>query len=163
MTTIVGTTAQTSETVEQMPTYRHGDIIAAIIAAMRPYALSHRLGRVFAPQTTYHIAGLPDREPDVTFVRQDRLPADPNVDPDIPPDLAGEVVSRSDTFGAVSINVRQYLDAGVRMVWMINPDLRTVDVYQPSVPRLALNEGDLLAADPVIPGFSMPVAALFDW
>ncbi len=54
MTTIVGITAQTPETAEQMPTYRHGDIIAAIIAAMRPYALSHRLGRVFAPQTTYH-------------------------------------------------------------------------------------------------------------
>jgi len=163
MTTIVGITAQTPETAEQMPTYRHGDIIAAIIAAMRPYALSHRLGRVFAPQTTYHIAGLPDREPDVTFVRQDRLPADPNVDPDIPPDLAVEVVSRSDTFGAVSINVRQYLDVGVRMAWTVNPDLRAVDVYQPGVPRIGLNEGDLLTGDPVVSGFAMPVAGPFDW
>ncbi len=66
MTTAAGITAQTPETTEQMSPYRRGDIIAAIIAAMRPYALSHRLGRVFAPQTTYHISGLPDREPDVT-------------------------------------------------------------------------------------------------
>ncbi len=163
MTTAMETTDQTPETAEGMPTYRHGDIIAAIIAEMRPYALSRGLGRVFAPQTTYHLSGLPDREPDVTFVRQDRLPVDPNVDPDIPPDLAVEVVSRTDTFGAASTKVRQYLGAGVRMVWMINPDLRTVDIYQPGVPRIALNEGDLLIGDPVAPGFAMPVAALFDW
>lgn len=99
----------------------------------------------------------------MSFVRQDRLPADPNVDPDIPPDLAVEVVSRSDTFGAVSTKVRQYLDAGVRVVWMINPDLRTVDIYQPGIPRIALNEGDLLTGDPVVLGFSMSVAALFAW
>src|SRR5437764_15495246 len=122
-----------------MPTLAHGEVIAAVIAALRPYALSHKLGRVFAPQTTYHLSGLPDREPDTSFIRRERLPKDPNVDPDIPPDLAVEVISRTDTFGAVNLKVKQYLDAGVRMVWLINPDLKTVDVYQPGAPSRRFN------------------------
>ncbi len=57
----------------------------------------------------------------------------------MPPDVAVEVVSRTDTFGAVNLKVKQYLDAGVRMVWLINPDLRTVDVYQPGEPSRRFN------------------------
>ncbi len=46
----------------------HGEVIAAVIAAPRPYVVSRTLGRVFAPQTTYHLPGLPDREPDVSLI-----------------------------------------------------------------------------------------------
>lgn len=151
------------ESERGVPTLEHGDVIAALIAAVRPYVLAHRLGRVFAPQTTYHLPGMPDREPAMTFIRRDRLPKDPNVDPDMPPDLAVEVVSRTDTFGIVSTKVKQYLDAGVRMVWLINPDLRTVDVYQPGEPSQRCNERDMLEGDSVIPGFALPVSELFTW
>ncbi len=144
-------------------TLEHGEVIAALIAALRPYILSQRLGRVFAPQTTYHLPGIPDRDPDASFIRRDRLPKDPNVDPDMPPDVAVEVVSRTDTFGTVNLKVTQYLDVGVRMVWLINPDLRTVDVYQPGEPSQRFNAGDTLVGDPVIPGFALPVSELFTW
>jgi len=146
-----------------MPTLEHGDVIAALIAALRPYVLSHTLGRVFAPQTTYHLPGIPDREPDASFIHRDRLPKDPNVDPDMPPDVAVEVVSRTDTFGTVNLKVKQHLDVGVRMVWVINPDLQTVDVYQPGAPSRRFNVGDTLVGDPVIPGFALPVSDLFTW
>ena len=149
------------ESERAMPSLEHGEVIAALIAALRPYVLSHILGRVFAPQTTYHLPGIPDREPDASFIRRDRLPKDPNVDPDMPPDLAVEVVSRTDTFGTVNLKVKQYLDVGVRMVWLINPDLRTVDVYQPGAPSQRFNAGDTLVGDPVIPGFALPVSDLF--
>jgi len=144
-------------------TLEHGEVIAALIAALRPYVLSQGLGRVFAPQTTYHLPGIPDRDPDASFIRRDRLPKNPNVDPDLPPDLAVEVVSRTDTFGTVNLKVTQYLDVGVRMVWLINPDLRTVDVYQPGEPSQRFNAGDTLVGDPVIPGFALPVSELFTW
>ncbi len=146
-----------------MPTLEHGEVIAALIAALRPYVLSQGLGRVFAPQTTYHLPGIPDRDPDASFIRRDRLPKNPNVDPDMPPDVAVEVVSRTDTFGTVNLKVTQYLDVGVRMVWLINPDLRTVDVYQPGEPSRRFNAGDTLVGDPVIPGFTLPVSELFTW
>ncbi len=152
-----------SEGEPSMPTLEHGEVIAALIAALRPYVLSQGLGRVFAPQTTYHLPGIPARDPDASFIRRERLPKDPNVDPDMPPDVAVEVVSRTDTFGAVNLKVTQYLDVGVRMVWLINPDLRTVDVYQPGEPSRRFNAGDTLAGDPVIPGFALPVSELFTW
>ncbi len=57
-------TAAILEGERDMPTLEHGDVIAALIAALRPYVLAHRLGRVFAPQTTYHLFGIPDREVD---------------------------------------------------------------------------------------------------
>ncbi len=151
--------AAASDGERALPTLEHGDVIAALIAALRPYVLSQGLGRVFAPQTTYHLPGIPDRDPDASFIRRDRLPKNPNVDPD----LAVEVVSRTDTFGTVNLKVTQYLDVGVRMVWLINPDLRTVDVYQPGEPSQRFNAGDTLVGDPVIPGFALPVSELFTW
>ncbi len=151
------------ESEPDLPTLEHGEVIAALIAALRPYVLAHKLGRVFAPQTTYHLSGIPDREPDTSFIRRERLPKDPNVDPDMPPDVAVEVVSRTDTFGTVNLKVKQYLDVGVRMVWLINPDLKTIDVYQPGEPSRRFNIGDSLVGDPVIPGFALPVSELFTW
>ncbi len=151
------------ESERDMPTLAHGDVIAALIAALRPYVLKHGLGRVFAPQTTYHLPGMPDREPDASFIRRERLPRNLNVDADMPPDLAIEVVSRTDTFGSVNLKVTQYLTVGVRMVWLINPDLQTVDLYQPDQPSRRYNVGDTLVGDPVIPGFALPVADLFAW
>ena len=85
------------ESERDMPTLEHGEVIAALIAALRPYVLSRKLGRVFAPQTTYHLPGIPDREPDASFIRRERLPKDPNIDSDLPPDVAVEVVSRTAT------------------------------------------------------------------
>lgn len=155
--------ATAPESERAMPTLEHGEVIAALIAALRPYVLSHKLGRVFAPQTTYHLPGIPDRELDVSFIRRDRLPKDPNVDPDMPPDVAVEVVSRTDTFRIVNLKVKQYLDVGVRMIWLINPDLKTVDAYQPDEPSRRFNINDTLTGDPVIPGFALPVSELFTW
>ena len=74
-----------------------------------------------------------------------------------------EVVPRTDTFGTVNLKVKQYLDVGMRMVWLINPDLRTVDVYQRDEPSRRFNVGDTLIGDPAIPGFTLPIAELFTW
>ena len=81
-----------------MPTYAHGAVILNLGLALALHDPDHRLGRAFGPQTTYPMVGEPPtREPDLTWVHAARIPADLNVDPDAPPDLAVEVISRTDT------------------------------------------------------------------
>lgn len=145
-----------------MPSYAHGEIIIALGAALYPYVRARRLGHVYAAQTTYHIAGLPDRLPDLTFVAADKTPATFHQEGDVAPDFVVEIVSATDTFGAVSAKVQGYLDHGVRLVWVINPWLHTIDAYEATRQRLfTLN--DTLDAEPVIPGFTLPMRDLFDW
>ena len=148
--------------VPLMPSYAHGEIIIALGALLYPYVRSRKLGHVFAAQTTYHIGGMPDRLPDLTFVSSDKLPASFHQDGDIAPDLVVEIVSATDTFGIISAKVQEYLGHGVRLVWVINPWLHTVDAYEPTRQRL-FTLADVLDAEPVIPGFACPLRDLFDW
>ncbi len=66
--------AQEIVDVPPTPSYAHGEITIALGAALYPYVRAHRLGHVFAARTTYHIDGLPDRLPDLTFVAGDKTP-----------------------------------------------------------------------------------------
>ena len=82
-------------------------------------------------------------------------------DADFAPDLAAEVVSGSDTFGDIDAKVRQYLDSGVRLVWLIDPLMRTVTAHTPvDHPRL-FSDTDDLVGDPVLPGLRIPVRRIF--
>ncbi len=161
----MNTTSATSvfkEAAFTMPTYAHGAVITTLGAALHDFDPAHRIGRSFGPQTTYPMVGDPPaREPDLTWVRAERLPADLNVDPDAPPDLAVEVISRTDTHTGTDARVAQYLASGVRLVWVVDPWLRTVLIYRPGVHSAVLEVPDVLLGAPVIPGFAVPVAALF--
>ncbi len=146
-----------------MPTYAHGAVILNLGLALMQHDPDHRLGRAFGPQTTYPMVGEPaTREPDLTWVRAERLPTDLNVDPDAAPDLAVEVISRTDTHTGTDARIKQYLASGVRVVWIIDPWMRTVTVYEPNGNLLAIAEHGALTGDPVIPGFAIPVAMLFE-
>jgi len=82
--------------------------------------------------------------------------------PELEKMITEEIVSATDTYGTVSAKVQEYLDHGVRLVWVINPWLHTIDAYEAARQRLfALN--DVLDAEPVIPGFTLPMRDLFDW
>jgi Uma2 family endonuclease len=101
------------------------------------------------------------REPDLTWVRAEHIPTDLNVDPDAPPDLAVEVISRTDTHTGTDARVKQYLASGVQLIWIIDPWMRTVTVYEPNGNIQIITEQGTLTGDPVIPGFAIAVAKLF--
>jgi Uma2 family endonuclease len=103
----------------------------------------------------------PTRYPDLAFVRKDRLPANLDTDADFAPDLAVEVVSGSDTFGDVDAKVQQYLASGVRLIWLVDPVLRTVTVHATDRRPQLCTEADDLVGDPVLPDFRIPVGQLF--
>ncbi len=171
------TAAPTGQHIESeeapIATLRHGATIISLAVALAQHVAEHRLGRVFAPQTTYHLplparaAGSrepkrPEREPDLTFVARDRLPRDLDVEADFAPDLAVEVVSPTDTFDSLTDRVAQYLAAGTRLVWVVRPRTGAVEVYRPGVPPTMLSGDATLSGEDVVPGFQLPLRTLWE-
>lgn len=104
------------------------------------------------------------RIPDVAFISWDRLPGRRRPTQPVPavvPDLAVEVLSRSNTPGEMSVKREQYFQAGVRLVWEIDPVSRTVVVYTKPDKGRTLTEADTLDGGDVLPGFTLPVRDVF--
>ncbi len=105
------------------------------------------------------------RIPDVSFIGWDRLPnrqVPSEAVPAVVPDLAVEVLSRSNTRREMEIKRREYFEAGVRLVWEVDGRKRTIDIYRPeAADPTKLNESDTLDAVDLLPGFILPLTELF--
>lgn len=123
-------------------------------------------GQAFV-EAAYRIPGIESRrfrKPDVSFIRSVRVPADlKDIDVfDIAPDLAIEVVSPNDTVYEVEKKVKEYLAAGVELIWIINPAEQTVTIRRADRSIALLEANDELDGEAVIPGFRCKVSAIFD-
>ena len=143
----------------------HGAIIINISVLLAYYVRSKKLGVCFGAETGFKIASDPDtvRAPDVAFIRRERIPESgipkkfwPGV-----PDLAVEVLSPGDTRREVDEKVEDWLEAGARAVWVINPKRRSVSVYRPASDVTRLSEADELDGGEVVPGFRCKVSEIF--
>jgi Uma2 family endonuclease len=102
------------------------------------------------------------RAPDVAFFRAERVSGvDLRNRIKVPPDLAVEIISPSETAANIAHKVRQYLHAGVDVVWVLYPEDRTVHVFESSKRARVLEADDLLEAPGLLPGFSVRVSELF--
>jgi Uma2 family endonuclease len=143
----------------------HGAIAINIGVVIGQFVKTHGLGVVFGAETGFKLASDPDtvRAPDLAFVRRERIPPEGMPQGCWPgaPDLAVEVVSPSDTYTAVEEKVREWLDAGTRLVLVVTPRTRTVTMHASQTQVTRLTESDLLTGGEVLPGFSCRVAELF--
>ena len=103
------------------------------------------------------------RFPDVSYVSKHRLPEGLTSDGYIyvPPDLAVEVVSPNDSSYEVHRKVLEYLDAGVALVWVIDPEARMAQIYRRDGSTNLLREDGELSGEDVLPGFRCRLAAIF--
>ena len=103
------------------------------------------------------------RVPDVAFVRRDRLPppAERSRFARLAPDLAVEVLSPSDRPSEVVAKVEMYQEAGVPLIWLIDPEQQTITVVAAGRAAAVLKRGDTLDGGHVLPGFSIPVTTIF--
>jgi Uma2 family endonuclease len=137
-----------------------------IARLLSTWAKEHSAGRVAGADGAYVLQQDPliVRIPDVSFVAADRLP--PREEWQrflaLAPDLAVEVVSPSDTVRDMTFKVIEYLDFGVRMVWVVFPDSRAVQVYFADRSSRLLSANETLDGGDVLPGFSLPIATLFE-
>jgi Uma2 family endonuclease len=124
-----------------------------------------QLGIVMTSDASYRC--FPDdpdriRRPDVSFIRRARMRREYlEGHVPIPPDLAVEVVSPNNTFFEVRQKVNEYLHAKVPLVWVVNPDLREVEVYRANGTYQLVAGGEDLDGEEVIPGFRCPLREIF--
>jgi Uma2 family endonuclease len=143
----------------------HGKIALRLGATLWQFVQQHDLGEVYAAETGFTILENPDtvRAPDVAFVARERIP--PTGEPDgfwrIAPDLVVEVLFPYDKASQVQDKITDYLTAGVRLLWLVDPHSQTVTVYE-SLDRVKILIGDdTLDGGDVLPDFALPLLQLF--
>ena len=119
------------------------------------------LGMVFAAETGFFIRRNPDtvRAPDAAFIARERLPGREELRGyvEVMPDLVVEVVSPGDRPREVQDKVAEWLNAGVRLVWVIYPATRSAIAYRSLTEATHLSETDTLDGAEVVPGFACPL------
>jgi Uma2 family endonuclease len=133
------------------------------------FAAVENLGKFGGAQGMVRIRGVLVRTPDLSFTRWDSVP-DPNELDQLPgpflevaPDLVVEVLSEGNTPREMQIKLGEYAAAGVKLVWYVDPDAKTVTVYPKGKERgkKVLTEADTLDGGKVLPGFALPVKDIF--
>jgi len=143
----------------------HGSVVMRISAALAQHVYSHGLGELFGESTGFLLERDPDTVlcPDVAFVASRRLPPDGlgRSFGELAPDLAVEVLSKSNRPREVRAKVADYLRLGVRCVWVVDPPKRAVRIHAADGPEKLVGEDGILDGGEVLPGFRCPVASLF--
>ena len=142
-------------------TMEHGEISMSLSLLLGVHIHENKLGRLYPADTDFK---LNDRllKPDIAFVSSARLPDDRRKVFSIPPDLAVEVVSPTDIQYRIVEKALAYLNAGTRLVWIIEPVAKTVTVYRSQTDIKTFTIDDTLSGEDVVEGFSCQVAQLFE-
>jgi len=104
------------------------------------------------------------RIPDLSFLSWDSLSETrlgEHAAPEVAPDLAVEIISRSNTEREMDVKLGEYFTAGARQVWYIYPELRTVHVFTAPEEKRVLTEGDRLDGGDLLPGFELDLRDFF--
>jgi Uma2 family endonuclease len=148
--------------VRELPGYRHGLVIMDLATRLDTHVRAAALGRVL-PEVGFKLATDPDtvRGPDIAFVSKARLP-DPQAAgyPAGAPDLVVEVLSPGDRAGEVLAKVADWLSAGARLIWVIDPARRIARVYRLDGTEQILTASDALDGEDVVPGFTCPLGEI---
>jgi Uma2 family endonuclease len=144
-----------------------GELASLLVAYLLTFVRTHKLGKVVS-EVLFRL----DREqrlqrrPDVAFVSNARWPYNRHAPSeaawDVVPDLAIEVNSPTNTANEIIAKIHEYFRAGVRRVWVVYPNARTVYLYESPKEVKILGTGDVIDGAPLLPGFQLPLAALFE-
>lgn len=151
--------------------FEHGDLEAELGSAMREYAREHQSGRVVVGETGFLLSPPGELEtvlaPDIAFVTAPRVPpADSAVARGFPrlcPDLVVEIASPSQGRSELGAKARLWLSYGARLVWILWPDAKEVEVWRPGqkLTPETLTVNLALDGEDVLPGFQLPLNRLF--
>lgn len=145
-----------------MPTDEHSLIVGVVLYFLAGYALERGLG-LPGPESRFRVPGnlRNTRQPDLSMI----------LDPDAPittrgaspraPDVIVEVRAPDENYDDLRDKARWYVANGVRLVWLVFPRPRIVEVYRPGAPSEILTADDSLEGYDALPGFALPAARLF--
>lgn len=143
----------------------HGRVAMRIAVAISNHVYQHELGETFAAETGFTLHRNPDtvRAADAAFIAIERLPPpETRGFPELAPDLVVEVLSPDDRPGEILAKVADWLTAGCRLVWVIDPMRRAGRVYRADGTMALLGEHDAFDGEDVLPGFRGELSAFLD-
>ena len=153
--------------VEKPMAYFESVLASFLIRIIGQFVAEKKLGMVTGESGLMRILPRRVRAPDVAFISWERHRARRNPNSGIGgvvPDLAVEVFSPGNTVDEMDHKREEYLKAGVRLIWYVDPHERVVDVFAPSAERVRLDHAGTLDGRDVLPGFALPVRDLFaEW
>ena len=152
--------------VEKPVGYKESQIAMWLGMALGSFIYPRRLGYLAGEAGTLKMKSGRVRLPDLSFVSVDDVPGGvvPNEPiPELPPTLAVEIISKSNTVGEMRQKTQEYFDSGARLVWLIYPNTKSVAVFESASaePARVLGENDVLDGGRALPGFTIPVAEIF--
>lgn len=147
-------------------------IVNRLVWLLMSYCEPRKLGWVNGSNASYQcfahvLLDDPDRirKPDVSFIDRDRMTRRtmPTGHCDLVPDLVVEVISPNDLYSEVDDKVSEYLLAGVRLVWVVNPQRKLIHVHRAEGADSTLRGSDELSGEDVVPGFRCSLNDVFQW
>ena len=143
----------------------HGVIVVNLVVELRMFVKPRRLGILTASDSGVWLERDPDtvREPDIAFFSAETSPLDRRVTgyAEVAPDLVVEVGSPGNSRRELNNKALMWLSFGVRLVWVVHPDTRTVDAHRPNRTVATLSGNQALEGLDVLPGFNCPVRDIF--
>lgn len=143
----------------------HGYVCSLLLSALMSYVLPKKLGVILDSSTAFKMKSGNKRSPDISFFAKERLRGMielPSGFLEGAPDLAVEVLSPGNTIEEIDEKIVEYFENDARLVWVISPSQNYVLVYRSAQePDRLLKSADSLVGEDVVPGFTLPVADLF--
>ena len=154
------------ELIKRSPAgHQHGRIVLNFTTPLDQFVRTNQLGAVYAAETGFKLAADPDvvRAPDAAFIRRERVEEVGQTEGFWPgaPNLATEVISQGDTYAEVQDKIADWLDAGTRLVVVVNPSTQTVTLHHSRSDVRILTINDILDGGEVVPNWTLPVQDLF--
>ena len=124
-----------------------------------------KLGQVFDSSTGYKLPNKANRSPDVSWIRQERWDSLTSEQREkfipLAPDFALELMSPSDTLVNVRAKMREYLDNGVKLGWLINPKAKQIEIYRLGQDVELLDSPQSISGEDILPGFTLDLTDIF--
>ena len=150
--------------VSEPPGTFHGKLSGRLLVSVGAFVESHRLGETFGQDTGFKIASNPDtvRAPDLAFLGHERLGRVAKRGyAAVAPDLIAEILSPDDRPGEVRAKIAEWIEAGVRLAWELDPDRRIAWVHRPHGSRSLVDADGTLDGEAVLPGFRCELKDLY--
>ena len=120
-----------------------------------------RLGRVFDSAGGFILPDSNLKAPDVSFVKAERLRRSIRYFAEMVPDLAVEIKSQSDRIPTLQQKLKEYIEQGVQVGILIDPDEETVTIYRPTGEPVELVGDDILTLPELFPGWEISISEVW--
>lgn len=142
-----------------------GDINSDLNYQLRGWSRKNKLGKTFDSSTGFKLPNGANRSPDASWVKMERWNAltEDEKEKYIPlcPDLVVELMSPSDTLEKIRAKMKEYMDNGASLGWLINRKQKQIEIYRPNQEAEILNFPQTLSGEDVLPGFTLDLTEIW--